>query len=525
MPKQKTDDLLKLIASLNRAEKRHFRLFVKRNQQANSEILFLQLFDIMERTGEYDEEYLLKRIKGIKKSQLSNLKAHLYKQLLVSLRLLNRNKDEEITLRESLDYGKILYNKGLYRQSLDILDKAKKRALELNLHTIALEIAQFEKLIEGQHITRSIEGRAEELSDVCSELTQHISATDSWSNLALRLYGLYLKIGLVSNEQDFYMVKSFFTGQAPRTRYEDLDFWGKIYHCQSHVWMHLMCHELPQSYRYTDRWVELFRDKPEMITVNAPLYLKGIHNKLASLFNMWQYDKFVDELQQLDLVPHQVDLTNDVNVSSLYHLYQFDHQIRRHYMEGTFKEGLGLVPQIMEVIEDNRYNWDEHRKMIFYYRIACLYFGSGDNDTAIDYLNEIINQRSPNYRSDIQAYARILSLICHFEMGNMQLVEYQVKSVYRFLAKVEHLQETQQLIFRFLRRIPKMREDQLKDEFVNLKRKLDKVKDKPFESRPFTFLDIPSWLEAKIEGVTVQEVIRRQFLAETVGGKKQLSTR
>lgn len=513
MPKQKTDDLLRLVASLNRAEKRHFRLFVKRNQQANAEILFLQLFDILERTGEYDEDYLLKRIEGIKKSQLSNLKAHLYKQLLTSLRLLNRNKDEEITLRENLDYARILYNKGLYRQALDVLDKTKRRAREVEVHTVALEIAQFEKFIEGQYITRSIAGRAEELSAECKELTQKISATDAFSNLALQLYSLYLKMGLVSNEQDFFMIKSFFRGQLPNIKYEDLDFWGKVYYCQSYTWMHLICHEYPMCYRYTQRWVNLFRENERMITANPPLYLKGLHNSLSTLFNMWQYDKFIDELQLLDLFPHQIDLTNDVNVQGLYHLYQFDHQIQRHYMEGTFKEGLGLVPQIMEVITDNRYNWDEHRVMIFHYRIACLYFGSGDNDTAIDYLNKIINQRSPNYRSDIQAYARILSLICHFEMGNVQLVEYQVKSVYRFLAKVEHLQETQQLIFRFLRRLPRIREDQLKDEFVKLKSKLDAVASKPFESRPFTFLDIPSWLESKIKGVTVQEVIRSQFEA------------
>jgi len=511
MPKQKTDDLLKLVASLNRAEKRHFRLFVKRNQQANAEILFLQLFDILERTGEYDEEYLLKRIKGIKKSQLSNLKAHLYKQLLTSLRLLNRNKDEAILLRENLDYARILYNKGLYRQALDVLDKTKKRALEIEVNTVALEIAQFEKLIEGQYITRSIEGRAEELGIECSALAQKISDTDAFSNLALRLYGLYLKIGLVSNEQDFFMVKSFFRGQLPKAKYEDLDFWGKIYYCQSHFWMHLMCHEYPLCYRFSQRWVELFDNNQRMIEANAPLYLKGIHNNLATLFNMWQYDKFTEQLSMLDLFPHQFDLTNNVNVAGLYYLYQFDHQIRKHYMEGTFKEGLGLVPQIREVIEQNTYNWDDHRVMIFNYRIACLYFGSGDNDTAIDYLNEIINQRSPNYRSDIQAYARILSLICHFEMGNVQLVEYQVKSVYRFLAKVEHLQETQQLIFRFLRRIPRIREEQLRDEFIKLKQKLDAVTTKPFESRPFTFLDVPSWLQAKIEDKTVQEVIREKF--------------
>ena len=71
----------------------------------------------------------------------------------------------------------------------------------------------------------------------------------------------------------------------------------------------------------------------------------------------------------------------------------------------------------MEVIEDNRYNWTTTAIWSFTTVLACLYFGSGDNDTAIDYLNLIINQRSPNYRSDIQAYARILSLICRLRDG------------------------------------------------------------------------------------------------------------
>jgi hypothetical protein len=126
-----------------------FVFFVKRNQQANAEILFLQLFDILERTGEYDEDYILKRIEGIKKSQLSNLKAHLYKQLLTSLRLLNRNKDEEILLRENLDYARILYNKGLYRQALDVLDKVKKRASAIEANTVVLENRAIRKTYRG----------------------------------------------------------------------------------------------------------------------------------------------------------------------------------------------------------------------------------------------------------------------------------------------------------------------------------------------------------------------------------------
>ncbi|MFN7118059.1 MAG: hypothetical protein ACK4TA_14760, partial [Saprospiraceae bacterium] len=163
MPKQKTDDLIQLIKSLTRAEKRHFRLFVGRNQ-ASEELLFLQLFDFLDKYKEYDEELILKKLPAIKKSQLSNLKAHLYKQLLISLRLLNKTHVEDIQIREMIDYAKVLYDKGLYRPSLDMLDKTKSRALRGKYYALALEIIEFEKHIESQYITRSIEGRADELT-------------------------------------------------------------------------------------------------------------------------------------------------------------------------------------------------------------------------------------------------------------------------------------------------------------------------------------------------------------------------
>lgn len=513
MPKQKTDDLIRLIDSLTRAEKRHFRLFVKRNQQAANDILFLQLFDYLEKQDDYDEDHLMKRIKGIKKSQLSNLKAHLYKQLLTSLRLLNRNKDEEIMLRENIDYARILYNKGLYRQSLDILEKVKKRAMDNEFYTVALEIAQFEKLIEGQYVTRSIGGRAISLSKECTQLMKQIESSEKFSNLNLQLYGYFLETGMVKSDQDVRTVQTLFNSLLPDESYDELSFWGKVYFCQSYMWLHHICQEYPLCYRYSQRMLDLFRESPQMIQLSAAMYLKVQHYHLDNLFNMWQHDKFLEELEVLKQFPKTYDFSGDGNAEGLWHMYHYSHQIQLHYMEGTFTEGLSLVPKVMADIEADHYNWDEYRELIFYYRIACLYFGSGDNDKAIDFLNLIINQRSPNYRSDIQAYARILSLICHFEMGNVQLVEYQVKSVYRFLAKVDHLQETQQTIFKFLRRIPRIREEQLRGEFIKLKQQLDKVAKKPYERRPFIYLDIPSWLQSKIEGKSVQQVIREHFLA------------
>ena len=152
MRKQQTDHLVQLIRSLTKAEKRHFRLFVTRNQ-ASDNILFLQLFDVIEKYKDYEEEIILKKIPQIKKRQLSNLKAHLYKQLLMSLRLLSKNYNKDIEIREKLDYAKVLYSKGLYRQSLEMLDKTKNLARRYNQNLLVLEVVEFEKLIQG-FITR-----------------------------------------------------------------------------------------------------------------------------------------------------------------------------------------------------------------------------------------------------------------------------------------------------------------------------------------------------------------------------------
>jgi hypothetical protein len=511
MPKQKTDDLVQLIRSLTRAEKRHFRIFVRRNQTSD-DILFLKLFDFLEKFQDYDEEKILKKIPDIKKRQLSNLKAHLYKQLLISLRLLNKSHDLNIEIREAIDYARVLYNKGLYRQSLDMLDKTKQWALSSHRNMLALEIIDFEKHIESQYITRSIESRAEELTKQSQELHEQASINNQFANLSLLLYSYYLKTGYARNEADFLEIQRFFQDHLPVFDEKKLDFFGKINYYQSYVWYYHILQDFPMCFKSALRWYETFSDHPEMRIYEAPLYLKGLHNLLGTLFNLWYYEKFVLILEELNGMEKNLPMEQVQNVEGLFFLYKYIHQINKHFMEGTYTEGIKLVPELMEIIDSERYNWDDHRVMVFHYKIACLYFGSGDNSSAVDYLNLIINQKSPDYRQDIQSFARILSLIAHFEMGNERLVEYQIKSVYRFLGKMKDLQEVQKEIFKFLRRTPKMKAVQLKQEFKDLKEKLVKIEEKEFERRPFLYLDIISWLESKIEQKTVQEVVREKFI-------------
>ena len=180
-------------------------------------------------------------------------------------------------------------------------------------------------------------------------------------------------------------------------------------------------------------------------------------------------------------------------------------------MEGTFTEGLELVPYIEEKLNEYELYLDRHRILVFYYKIASLYFGSGNFDKSIDYLNKIINWKV-DLRTDLQCYARLLHLIAHYELGNFDLLEYLVKSVYRFMYKMQNLSTVEEEVFGFLRKAFRLSRTEIKAEFENLLAALQPLEKNRLESRAFMYLDIISWLESKIHNKPVQIIIRQKYL-------------
>ncbi len=510
MPNSQTDHLFKLIKTLSKSEKRNFKLYVNR---VNSKEMakFIQLFDVLDKQQRYDEAQILSKVPAIKKSQLSNLKRHLYKQLLISLRLIHIQRNLDIQIREQLDFAKILYNKGLYLQSLKLLDRIKLIARENHQDILHLEIIEFEKQIESNHITRSIESRADELAQESDNRYKVISTAGKLSNLALRLYGWYIKLGHIRNQKDAYMIWEFFKANMPELNQRRMTFFEKIYYYQCYVWYSYILQDFLKCYKYALRWVDLFRDNPDISASDPTLPMRGYNNLLAALFYLGDYTKFCKALEEFEAFQSQHNELFNTNENLMAFQYLQTARINKHFIEGSFKEGLELIPEIEQQIQDYQLFLDHHRILIFYYKIACLYFGSGDNEKALTYLNEIINFKAGQLREDIQCYARLLHLITHYELGHFELLEYIIKSVYRFLAKIEDLNLVQKEILIFLRKALYLDKNNLKEAFIKLKNRLEILLEHPYEKRSFLYLDIISWLESKIRNRHVGEIIQEKF--------------
>ena len=509
MPNRSTDALFQLVKSLEKSEKRNFKLFVKRNSSSEN-LKTIQLFDALDKMSDYDEPLLLKKNKSISKQQLSNLKAHLYRQILSSLRIIKDENNIDIQLHEQMDYARILYNKGLYLQSLKALDRLKDMARDHNQVTYLQQALFFEKKIEALYITRSMQNRAEQLSQESDAVNDSLTLINKLSNLSLQLYSWYIQHGHARNENDVKSIKLFFETSLPVEAASAKGFYEKLYLYQSHCWYAFIRLDFLQFYRYCKRWVDLFEKYPDMLTVETASYIKGMHNLMSAHFDLLNHEKLAETIKQFEkFARHKLVAQNDNNRILTYQ-YLYTARINLYFLQGTFNKGLLMVPHLEEMLKEYGLYLDTHRVLVFYYKIACLYFGSGDNEKAIDYLNRIINQKS-DLRSDLQCYARLLHLIAHYELGNFDLLEYLIKSVYRYMSKMESLSKVEEEMFAFLRRSFHVGAHALKPEFEKLLNKLKKYENNPLERRAFAYLDVISWLESKIRNVNVQDVVRERY--------------
>ncbi len=507
------DALFVLVKSLSKSEKRQFKLYVGR-LGVNTDAKFIALFNLMDKIREYNEKVILDS--GIvKKSQVSNLKAHLYKQILISLRLNPVNQNMRVQIREQLDFATILYQKGLYKQSLKILDKAKSIAIENEEKNIAYEIVELEKIIETQYITRSIPDRANELAIQAKELSAHNVMTSKLSNLSLQLYGWMLKVGHAKSDEDLNRVKIYFEKHVPKYRIEDLGFREKLWLYKAHLWYSFLIQDFLSCYKYANKWVELFYDNKEMIYMNPVFFLKGNHYLLESLFYVKYSSQFKKTLDRMEVMAESKDFPKNDNISSLTFLYINSNKLNLHFMEGNFKKALYLVKIVEYGIAKHKDRIDEHHIMMLYYKIACLYFGIGDNKTCIQYLKKIISNKNLKMREDLMCFARVLSLVAHYEAGMDYHLEVQLKSTYKFLLKMDDLHEVQKEMIKFLRNLGSIYPSDLRNEFQKLHTQLKKYEDHPFEKRAFLYLDIISWLESHLENKPVGEIIREKAIAVT----------
>jgi hypothetical protein len=166
------------------------------------------------------------------------------------------------------------------------------------------------------------------------------------------------------------------------------------------------------------------------------------------------------------------------------------------------------------LLESAQFDPEDYETASFFFQFSCICFGCGDYEGALQYLNQWLNQPRTVEREDLQSLARILSLLFHFELGNNLLLESLLRSATRFLQKKNRLFALARRfiqLFSELMRAPSAREQQLA--FQRVRADWTELSNLPGAQVLLQTFDLDAWLEAKQQGISFSEAVRRKFHA------------
>ncbi len=513
------ESVYELIGSMSKAEKRNFKLYAGR-LSGNERAKFIALFDAMDSMNEYDEDRLLERC-PVTKGQLPNMKAHLYRQILVSLRLLGVKHSETLELKEQIDHARILFDKGLYCQAGKMLDKAAGQAARLEQFPAALEIIELRRQIETVTVSSGLTAAAEQLSREAKGICAAIDGTGAISDMVTRLYSLHQTLGYARSRKDLDLLNGWFKPRLTAFASRPMSFTERFYYYQAMVWFRQIRHEFALSYRHSLGWLELFESRPEMKTAMYDSYLRGYSMILEGIFLMRRYDLLCSMLERFERESRTVGSINE-NAAMISQHIIFTGRLNKSILEGSFKDAIWLTRQIDGYLEKYSKYLTVPERMALHYKIACIYFGDGNYAKCMEYLTSVTGVRDPRVRRDLQCYGRMLNLIASYESGSDYNLDYQIKSVFTFLVKMNDMNEIKKELLAFLRKLASAGSEGVRKELDILYERLKPYENHPYERRTFYYLDIISWLESKITGRTVGRIIRERFEREQAApGRKQ----
>ena len=498
MPISNSTSLFKLIKSMSKADKRNFKLYAKRVQGVES-LKFIKLFDILEKMPELDDKKVMSKFKQIQKGQYSNLKRHLYSQILTSLRLISISRMKAIEIREQIDFAQILYAKGLFQQSLKLLQRAKNMSEKEELDLLTLEIVEFQKLIESRHITNSGPLKNDALTRSARETIEKVNNSIQLSNLRVNLHSYYIRNSHIKSENERTEIIEYLESRLPKVNETLLGYPEKVYLYQCFVWYYYILLDYEKCYEYAVKWVNVFEDDESLKFHDTDLYMRGYHYMLTASFNMKNIKKLEQHLDELQSFRKGNYAKFNENSKIFSFMYVHWARLNAHFLRGSFVKGVEDIPRTLRRINRYKERIAPHRLMVFYYKIAWMYLGSGRPEKAVNYISRIINDDIEDFREDIQSYSRLLFLMIHYDLDNMDLLPYLVRTVDGFFRKTEIQNKLQSSTLKFFKKIQGTPISDRPELFKEFKKELELIYQDPYEIRSFLYLDILSWVKARLK--------------------------
>ena len=518
-----SDEIFQLVKSLSKQEKTYFKKFASAftdDEGSN----YLKMFDEISNQAVKEEVYNEEKIKkgnysGKFLKNLSYHKNYLYNMIMSSLINYHKESKEMIFVRNLLSQVEILTGKLLYDQALKVLGRASKIAEEKDMFLLSFEINYLDRILKrltlGHHESLIlINDFYKNQKDILEKLLNNIE----FYNLHDRVNDIMRKssTGKSRSEEESNELRTILENELVNDESKALTFQSKILLNDIHLLNGMSTGDYQYAYKYISANVSIWEKNLHKTSGKLDGYIFALNNFLIIQRRLKLYEEGSDTLIKMKSLgksyPNYLSDKNKVFIFYSVNIVQLT-----GYLESC--DFLNLEKLILECEKDfSRYE----SKMNLQFRITLYYFLGISNfvldkyEKSIYWIGKIINIGKTNFSQDYQCYSRIVYLICYYELGYYDSMEYALKSAYHFLSKRERVYMYENIILQYLRRSFRINSPkELAGMFEDMKRDLEKIVNDPFEQNAFDAFNILYWLDSKIKNITVAQGMKKQLIVNS----------
>ena len=517
--KKTSPDLYDLIESLNKSEKSYFKKYSRIYTSGVS--AYLKLFDAVDKQVKkgngYDEEALKRSLKNEKfVTQISVAKNFLYNLIVKNLVQFNLDDTGNSRLHEMTGAVEILFKRCLFDQSEKMLIKAKKLAYETENHPKLYELLQWEKNLVSEKGPANSGERYNQIYSEEKMVVEILGQSSKIKNLYAVIGSIMMEGGFSRSSENKAKLKEIMKDPILKDINKMMTFQNKTFFNDIYVMYYSMIRDFDKYYKYIKATAVLYESNPDMIRKRTADYVLLIHNLLSGCLYLKKFDEYRKFLEEYQTAHKRYGYKTDWYIK-LVDFFIRKHELLYYNAKGEFEEGVKFVGPYIQEMNKNLDKIDKREMHLIYYHCGVIHFGNGDFEKALEYMNKILLGKEPEQRKDIHLSAKLLSLIIHYELGNMDYLESLIRSIYRYLKSREVEYGFEKLLIKFFRSIPgKITKKELIELFKENRYELNRLLKDPDEIAGTLNFDYASWLESRINGKEFKEVVRENLEREAV---------
>jgi len=508
-----SDDLFTLIKSLEKQEKRYFKLYASRSGSAQNQNM-TNLFNEIDKQKVYNEDRIKKKFKH--KSfvrQLTVSKNRLYQAILKSLDAYYAEASRESKLQQLIHQAEILYEKGLREQCKKRLDKARKIAIDDDAFLYVLKILQLEVLffdevtqveklksqsLEGYQIGLKIIERYRnfmEFNMMRTKLNEFLIQKNAGGNL---------KIETVFNETELNLLKNEDSALSFNALQRQLVINSIFYRIKG---------ELEKSLFYRKRIVEIFENNPPKIIGSAKLYITGLNNLIALQIDLKQFKDALETIHKLESLKKEnyFKLTEKRNLDITLRIYNCKYLI--YIQTNNIFKAIETLYELEQFVEENFNQISNYFQLTFCYYISIVYFFKLDYQNATTWFYKLLNHPAIDTNEEIYSYTRLLNLLCYSQMNNISLFESFYKKTERYLKTKKINYKYVKSIMQNLKKLHKLHEkSELQKQWLGFKTEIEQLNDIETERYGIHNLRLLDWIDSMINKEPLHEILNQKKL-------------